>query len=72
MKDSKHIYCFGTNKREKVEVYSKKLADMGIYYYIRIEPVSSHNTFYIFFVTCTDEELETIEKLFNKRIKKED
>lgn len=72
MKDSNHFYSFGTNKREKVETYSKKLADMGIYYYIKIEPVTSHNTFYVFFVSCSDDELKIVEKLFNKKIKKED
>ena len=65
----KHFYTFGTKTRDNVETYSKTLATMGIFYYVQIEPVSSHNVIYIFVVECTDEELVEIEKKLHKKIK---
>lgn len=70
MKDSnKHFYTFGAKKRDLVETYSKALADIGVYYYIKIEPLSSHNVVYIFVIECTDEELEKVEEKLHKKIK---
>ena len=60
-------YSFGTRNPDDVKTYSWTCKEMGLSYYMEVIKVSSHNTYYQFYILATETQWENLRKLLNIR-----